>query len=106
MYSKKQWSVFLSLVLISQEDYKWHGYEIKKQIKEVYFEDNENVFPILREMISLGLVEYKEFSDDNNRIRKHYKITKLGLLELKKFEKHNKRVKELLKTSSLDMKGF
>lgn len=96
MFSKKQWSVFISLVLISQKDYKWHGYQIKKYIGEVYHEDNENVFPVLRELTKEGFIDYKQIIDENNRARKHYKITLKGQKVLDDFQQHNNKVEHLL----------
>lgn len=106
MFSKKQWTIFISLVLISQEDYKWHGYQIKKHIKDVYKVDNDNVFPVLRELINEEYVEYKEIIDDANRVRKHYKITQKGENLLEQFELHNKKVSAILAVRKHSKRGL
>lgn len=95
MYNKKQWTVLVSLLLIGQENYKWHGYQIKKQIKETYKLDNENVFPVLRELLKEGYIKSKEVIDDNNRPRKHYRLTEEGEKLIDEFRSHNQRVETL-----------
>lgn len=96
MLSKKQITIMCLLVLISQQEYKYNGYVLKKKVGENFNIDTENVFPILRFMVENKWVDVQIKIDTMNRTKKFYALNENGWSQLNEYVNNIKVIQDIL----------
>lgn len=88
---------YLTLALVEQEDFFWHGYTIKKFLIQNFEINKEIVYPTIRNMQEKGFLEHQNiFNEETSKQQKKFKITQSGKDELVDFKRQIEEFESIL----------
>ncbi len=99
-----------ALILAVLKEGEFHGYgiinEIKKKTQEIWNPTTSSVYPVLKDLESKKLVEFKESEELDGKTRNIYKITDKGKRFLKSFVQKFQKLTSKLRILTIGSFGF